>query len=124
MEGIYVRSRAKWINEGEKINYYFCNLENICFISKSVTLIEKRDGSIITDKNEIINETKNVYQNLYASREDVTCYINLKDLLSENDLNTLTKEEADDLEGLLTYEELSHALIRMINNKSPGSDGS
>ena len=48
--------------------------------------------------------------------------INLKDLLSENYLNTLTKVEADDL-GLLTYEELSHALIRMKNNKSPGSDG-
>ena len=24
MEGIYIRSRAKWINEGETINNYFC----------------------------------------------------------------------------------------------------
>ena len=81
MEGIYIRSRAKWINEGEKIYNYFCNLENNFFISNSVTLIEKLDGSIITDKNKIINETKTFYQKLYAAREDVTCNINVKDLL-------------------------------------------
>ena len=36
--------------------------------------------------------------------------------------NFLNKQ-ADDLEGVLTYEELSNALKRMKNNKSPGSHG-
>ena len=39
MEGILIRSRTKWIDEGEKSNKYFCNLENRNFISKSITKI-------------------------------------------------------------------------------------
>ena len=123
MEGVYIRSRAKWIDEGERISNYFCNLENRNFISKSITQIEKEDGSIITEKNEIINETKHFYQNLYSSKEDGVCDTDLNDLLLDEDLNKLNKEQADDLEGLLTYEELSNALKRSKNNKSPGSDG-
>ena len=51
MEGVYIRSRARWIEEGEQITNYFCSLENRNFISKSITSIEKKEGSIITDKN-------------------------------------------------------------------------
>ena len=28
MEGVKVRSKAKWINDGEKVTKYFCNMEN------------------------------------------------------------------------------------------------
>ena len=49
--------------------------------------------------------------------------IDLNDLLSDKDVNKLNKEQSDSLEGLLTYEELSHALKQASNNKSPGADG-
>ena len=123
MEGVYIRSRAKWIDEGERITNYFCNLENRNFISKSITQIEKKDGSMVTGKNEIMNETKQFYQNLYSSHENTTYDTDLNDLLVHDDLNKLNKEQSDSLEGLLTYEELSNALKRTKNNKSPGSDG-
>ena len=122
MEGVYIRSRARWIEEGERITNYFCSLENRNFISKSITSIEKKDGSIITDKNEIINETKNFYEKLYSFKENISD-IDLHCLLSDQDLNKLSKEHADSLEGLLTYEELSNALKCTKNSKSPGSDG-
>ena len=32
MQGIFVRSRAKWIQEGEKPSKYFCNLESKNFV--------------------------------------------------------------------------------------------
>ena len=118
MEGVHIRSRARWIEEGERITNYFCSLENISFISKSITSIEKKDGSIITNKNEIINETKNIDENLYSFKENISDI----DLLLDQDLNKLSKEQADSLEGLLTYEELSNALKCTKNNKSPGSD--
>ena len=49
MEGAKVRSRAKWLNEGEKPTNHFCNLENRNFMSETrivyyfiiYTLIEK-----------------------------------------------------------------------------------
>ena len=47
----------------------------------------------------------------------------LNELLSAKDLNKLSKEQTDDLEGLLMYEELSNALRCIMYNKSPGSDG-
>ena len=110
-----LRSRARWIEEGERITKYFCSLENRNFISKFITSIEKKPGSIITDKNELINETKNIYLNLYSFKENISD-IDLHCLLSDQDLNKLSKEHADSLEGLLTYEELSNALKCTKNN--------
>ena len=123
MEGIYVRSRAKWITDGERISNYFCNLENRNFISKYMTEIEKQDGSVVKETRQIIQETREFYQNLYASQENKINDTNLNDLLSDQDLHKLTKKQADDLEGMLTYDELSNALRQMKNNKSPGADG-
>ncbi len=34
MQGHFIRSRARWIEDGEKATNYFCNLENRHFISK------------------------------------------------------------------------------------------
>ena len=36
MEGILLRSKAKWVAEGEKITKYFCSLEKRNFISKQM----------------------------------------------------------------------------------------
>ena len=47
MEGILIRSRAKWIDEGEKINKYFCNLENRNVITKSMTKIVSHNGTVL-----------------------------------------------------------------------------
>ena len=32
MEGVLLRSRARWIAEGEKITNYFCELENVIML--------------------------------------------------------------------------------------------
>jgi hypothetical protein len=54
VKGKMVRSRAKWIDEGEKPTNYFCGLESKIFTSKIilVTKVEKEDGTII---NKILN---------------------------------------------------------------------
>ena len=121
MEVAYVRSRAKWITDGEKIKNYFCSFENRNYISKYMTETEKQNGFIITEFLKIIMEVTNFYRNLYVSQENVIVDTDLDDLLSDKDLNKLTKEQAGDL-GVLTYEEFSNALKRMKNDKSPGSD--
>ena len=57
MECVYIRSRARWITEAERVTSYVCNLENRNFISKTISQIAKKNGSIITDKIDIMYET-------------------------------------------------------------------
>ena len=54
MEGVLLRSKAKWLAEGEKITEYFCNVEKRNNVSKQMTkLINK--GVDINDPLDINN---------------------------------------------------------------------
>ena len=119
LQGMIIRSRIKWINEGEKPTSYFCNLEKRNFISKNINFLEINDGKIIYENEEIVNETRNYYQNLYEEREVQN--INLETII--NNPVKLSDNEKEKLEGKLSYTELHSALKEMKNNKSPGSDG-
>ena len=65
--------------------------------------------------------TKSFYQSLYTEKPVEN--INLKRLLANVNISTLNNEQRDELEGLITYDELLLALKKAKNNKSPGSDG-
>ena len=84
MEDILIRFRAKWIDEGEKINKYFCNLENRNFISKSMTKIVSHNGTVLTDTSSICMEAKTFYETLFASKEHLTSKYNLESTFSQN----------------------------------------
>ena len=57
MEVIKVRSRVRWISEGEKTTMYFCNLEKRNFVSKCMNSLVENSGIKITDQDEILQET-------------------------------------------------------------------
>ena len=63
-----IRSRAKWIEEGEKQTKYFCNMESRNCTNKLISRIEL----VITDQTQILEETKLFYQNLYSRRDSQT----------------------------------------------------
>ena len=119
LQGMIIRSKMVWINEGEKPTSYFCNLEKRNFVSKQINFLEKSNGDLIFENKEIIEETKNFYENLYDFKD--TEDIELNNII-KNPIK-LTLEESETLEGKITYEEALHALKEMKNNKSPGSDG-
>ena len=52
MEGMLIRSRARWIEEGEKVSKYFCSLERRYYTSKIIRKIEKQDGTIVTEQDD------------------------------------------------------------------------
>ena len=64
-----IRSKAKYIDQGEKQTKYFCNLEKHNFISKIMTQLQKDDGTVISEQQEILNEAENFYKTLYQSRD-------------------------------------------------------
>lgn len=121
IKGTILRSRARWIDEGEKPTKYFLNLENRNFTSKLIPKLILEDGSEITDTAEILKAQKTYYKELYSEQ-------NVDDDLTDNVLENLdspklSEKSSESLEGLITYEELTSTLKTFKNGKSPGLDG-
>ena len=67
-----------------------------------------------------MKETKDFYEKLYESREKDVVNVDLHTMV---EAPTLSSEEKESLEGLISEEEALAVLKRMNNQKSPGSDG-
>ena len=119
MEGVLLRSRARWIANGEKITKHFCGLEKRNYISKQMTKLTLNNGEEICESKDIIKEVKVFYERLYSERQVEDCEI----LDMAQDIPILTLQEKTSLEGEITLAEASLALKNMKNYKSPGSDG-
>ena len=120
LEGIIVRSRAKWREEGERSTSYFLNMEKRMFSDKLIATLENSDGKLITNQKEIINRLVEYYREIFKKRS--------VDKLSENFMNgvhikQITSNERAELQAPLDPKELEAALKGMSKNKSPGSDG-
>ena len=124
IEGIIMRSKAKWHLEGEKNTRYFCNLEKKHYEEKCISKLVDEDGNEKTTMPDILKETASFYKRLYTStnpsinREDIEMFFD-----RNTDFYTLSNEEAEQLETNLTVEECYKVLKNMKANKSPGSDG-
>ena len=122
LEGKLIRSRAKWIDKGEKMTQFFCNLENKKFVYKRMKCLINNNNEEIIDNKEIQNEVKMFYENLYRSKENNIVPVDLHEILDAN-TPKLTDSEADSIEGNITTKEALSTLKNMQNDKSPGSDG-
>ena len=118
-EGNQIRSRAKWIEEGEKPTRYFFGLEKSRQKNNTITRLKKED-KMLTEDIDILEETQSFYQKLYTAQQ--TNQIDQEWLLQHLD-NTLTEEDRESCEGPMTEKETTKALKEMENNKSPGPDG-
>lgn len=120
--GAQIRSRAKWVEEGEVSSKYFQNLEQINITNYTIKCLQKEDGTYTKTEDEILKEQHKFYKNLYQddkiAEEDMNLYLNnLKEHIK------LNEEEKQSLEGNINEEECIQALNLMKLNKSPGSDG-
>ena len=122
LKGSLIRSKARWIEQGEKPTKYFCNLENRNFVSKRMQSLIIENGEEITNQSDIKNEVKSFYCNLYKSRENIIQSVDLNNKLNPN-TPKLQMQQALSIEGKITIEEASKTLKSMQNNKSPGSTG-
>ena len=116
MQGVLLRSRARWITEGEKITKYFCGLEKRNYISKQMLKLTLSNGEELYETHDINKEVKTFYKRLYSDRNFRNCKI----LDMVENIPTLTLQEKLSLEGEITLDEASLALKNMKNNKSPG----
>ena len=123
MNGVLVRSKTRWMEEGEKPSRYFLNMEKRNFVNKTISnIVKEEDNSMLTDSESILSETRAFYKKLYCKREiDET--VDVKSIFDNSNIQTLSNEQRDKMEGPISHEELKSALYRAKNGKSPGSDG-
>ena len=119
--GCIVRSRANFIEFGERNSKYFINLEKRNQKRKVIKKLILDNGDILTRGNEILDEEKLYYEKLYSSCEPDDC--NLNDLLIDSGAPKLDNAAQENCEGMITLNECSNALRDMPNNKTPGTDG-
>ena len=118
-----VRSRSKWIEQGEKSTSYFLNLEktrqNNNRITKLIDINSKRQYN--SDK-DILKHCASFYSKLYTSNNPRQDHID--EYLAElQHLPLLSDKDQLICEGKVSILECEQALKGMKNNKSPGYDG-
>ena len=120
-KGAQVRSKVKWLEDGERNTKYFLSLEKKHQTNNIINKI-KVDNKTYTETHEILAEASGFYENLYqkenSTDKDIDEYIN-----SINTLNTLNGEEQELCEGMITETECEKAIKIMKAGSSPGSDG-
>ena len=82
--GIKLRAKAKWIEDGEKNTKYFLNLEKRNANSKYIKKLIDKDDKEITELEKIISEEVEYYEDLYTSKVKRTSDIRI----IENDFLT------------------------------------
>ena len=118
IEGVMLRSRSRYEDLATR---YFFNLEKRNYTSKVIHKLIDEDGDEFTETPDILKCETNFYKDLYNqvnSEDNISVYSEL----GEND-SKLSDQEAQGLEGEISYSELGFALKNMKNNKSPGLDG-
>ena len=58
MQGLILRTKAKWIEQGEKPSKYFCALEKRNFVNKNITKLTSSSNDELTKQEEILQEIK------------------------------------------------------------------
>ena len=120
-KGAFVRSKAKWIEQGEKNSSYFYSLEKRRQTKICITKLNQ-NGNIIQDTKKITEEECQFYSNLYKKKfqsDDCDAFM---ESVNEN-VTKLTDEDKLLLDKDVTLIEIETALKQMKNGKSPGIDG-
>ena len=122
--GYQIRSKAEWVEKGEKNTAYFLNLEKYRQSKNAIFKLTKSDGKQVDSKENILIEIVNYYQQLYSSKNVPTVVINSYfESLDSVNIRKLNNFESNSCEGGITANECDRVLSKFKENKSPGSDG-
>lgn len=120
-QGAYIRSRAKWMEDGEKNTSYFCRLEKRRQERKTIKSL-MINGVECSNETSIANKITEFYQKLYSSSysapkaEDLLKQIKQYIPQIDNDFKESCEKDID-------MAELNKAVMCLKLDRSPGTDG-
>ena len=120
-KGIIVRSKAEYVEQGEKNTKYFLNLEKRNYEIKHIKTLLNEQNIEITDPNDILQEEKQFYEILYKSTH--TKHITFSDYCNNDSIPKLDETSKSLINQPISIEECTNAMKQLPNNKSPGQDG-
>ena len=120
IEGVKIRSRIKWWEEGEKSSKFFHSIEKRNGKNKTWDKILDQDDNYVFSTEKIQKIQVDFYQDLYRSQN----LENPDNSYFLDDINRQLCESSKNLmDSVLEKDEISKAVKKMSNNKSPGEDG-
>ena len=123
VEGIIIRSPARWYEHGERSSKYFLNLEKRNHVKKHIRKLDI-NGFLTTDPLKILNEQKRFYQELYQSINRTSNNGERISLFLDNlNIPKLTEREKNSCVGKISAGECYKLLDKFQNNKTPGNNG-
>ena len=120
LSGAAIRSKARWLEEGEKPSRFFFKLERERIQRNSISSVLNSDDVEVFSHTEIEHEIVHFYSHLFSSEIidplcKQTCFASIE--------NHLDFTQQQSCEGFLSLQELSEAVKTLNLGKSPGSDG-
>ena len=115
-----MRSRVRWVEDGEVSSAFFFRLEKKRAADRWVAALRKPDGTLVSSPSDLSSSFVTFYSSLFsASCTDSS----VQDFLLANISSFLSSNQASQCEALLTLGECHSALLGMARRKAPGSDG-
>ena len=119
-EGVKIRSRAKWLEEGERPTRYFFKLEQTKIQKSQINSIYDSNGITVSSQADIEKAHVDFYTNLFS--EEPIDFEKQNNLLSSVS-NRLSADQSALCEGEITLAEITNAVKDLNSGKSPGPDG-
>ena len=123
-QGAQIRSRLRWIEQGERNTKYFLGLEKANCKNKTITALKNKEGILCTKQKEVMKIQVDYYKCLYAEKFN---FEEKRDICEEYcadlDIPQLSANQQASCEGMVTADEAGNALSKMRNDSSPGTDG-
>ncbi|KAL5134431.1 Transposon TX1 uncharacterized protein [Glycine soja] len=122
MEGNMLRQRAKvdWLRMGDENNAFFHSIIKAKHQNRSMSILQKGDGTILTEQSDIHNEVMEFYRKLMGSTASNLRHI---DIQAMRDDKQITFDQGAFLTATITEVEIVKALQGIGDLKAPGIDG-
>ena len=120
--GYQIRSRARWIKQGEKSSKYFLDLEKQRQNANSIGCLKNKNGTYVHTEKEILDTAKEYYSDLYRDKSSKVQEIKMffDSIVPEKQFSDEMREKC---EGEFGTSECKVAIDKMKKNKSPGLNG-
>lgn len=119
-DGHEIRSRVKWLEEGEAPTAFFLKLENQKHKKHFTSSLWNLDGRKVFSLPDLMAAHEEFYSSLFMEEQiDVVVQNSLLSCV----FRSLSQNDRQLYEGLFSLEELTQALQLVNRNKTPGPDG-